>query len=469
MSDSLEKVFREAQGWEPPPGHVEAVRRRGRNVKRTRIAGFAAVALLVVGAASVATLYLTGTYEQERLQYALPPQEQPDDMIPKAARFAFHALLEAGPYELDYKGTERFDEGWVATFVSGPTVGELRTRVQIAKETLEEFRANVQRLKNKIAGNERLATVGAAEAKAEKELRQMVRELQMALRFSLPAAKRDVKRFSTQLQETLEGDGPRVTEIEVSEKDGVFEVARLTGPYDQTQRSAIESFRERVPQRLIGYEFFDVKLIGKEGDRSWSGRGFYVGEVPSPERVRCGVRLFDAENRLVAKSAQDDYIEMDAASDEDGRDGLAFGAGIKLLVAGPPPALSHTAKTDCRLVSGNWEVVGEVTFRPVVEGERQSHSAYKLDPARHVMVEAELEYEGDPTSGEHICIAKAFDEGGVLIDSHGLTLYPSEIERSGAGNHVAIAVDVGDPSRAASATIECQPVIPGVPLGLDQD
>ena len=469
MNDPLERVLREAQGWQPPPGHVEAVRKRGRNVKRVRLVGFAAMAILVLAAGSFSTYYITAAPRQQVLQTTVPPDERPDDMIPKVARFAFRALLQTGSYEVDYKGTEKHHDGWMASFVSGPTVQELRRSLRIAQETVEEFRASVQRLRNQITGNQRLATVGSARKEAKRELRQLQDQLRMTLRFSLPAAVKDVRTFRALLEETVTAGGPRYTTIEIIEDDGLFGVLRLTGPpHDPTQRLAVESFTEPVPERLVGWEFFDVKITGEEGNRSWSGRGFYVGDVPSPERVRCGVRLWDAENRLVARTPTDKYVELDAARSEDDRDGLGIGAEIELLVEDPPPASSLSVGTDCRLISGNWEVVGEVTFRPVAQGDRQSHSDYQLDPERHVMVETELEYRGDPTGGQHICIAKVFDEGGDPIDSHGLTLYPSEIDRSDT-NHVAIAVDVGDPSLAASATIECQPVIPGVPLGPDQD
>lgn len=458
MSDPLEELFRQAQSWQPPPGHVEAVRQRGRRVRRGRFAGFAAIALLIVTAGTTTTWYLADLSEREPTESALRPDEPADEMIAKVARFAFHAIFEAGPYQLDYQSTKVSDDGWVATFVSGPSVAELRRSLQFRRVTVEEFEEKYLELKQRIAAERR----GGA---SRKVLRQLEDELQR-YEYSLPLARQDVRRAMRDLQETIDSGGPHYTMLEIVENDGVFAIARLTGPYEDAQRAAIEGFVEEVPKQALGYEFFDVRTRQDAG-LSWEAQAIYVGPIPSADVVKCGLELYDAGGRLVAKTPGDRRWETQAQPEEDRRDGIGGGGPLKQIVEDMPPDDELISRTNCVRVDGDWKVVGEPEVRSVEPGETQAQSSYPLDPDRHVMVEVRVQYRGEESMTEHICIAHVLDSGGVTINSHGQTIYPHEIR--GSERDLLIPVDVGDPSRAVSARVECQPVIPGVPLGPDQE
>lgn len=341
MSDPLEKVLREAQGWEPPPSHVEDARRRGQRVKRARTAGFAALAVLavagVIASANVADNFL----QPQEIIAVLKGDDPSPDAKAKAARFAFHAIFQAGPYELDYQGIERTDAGWRATFVSGPPVAELERRLQLHEATVEEFEEEYRLLQDRIA-------IAQRTEEDKKILRQLESDLERQ-EHNLPLAREDVRRAAKELKETTEAGGPHVTEIEVTQDEGVFRVASVTGPYDEDERAAIEDFEEEVPEAAFGYEFISITTV-QDGGLGVRGEAIYVGPIPAEGQMRCGLELYDQEGSLVAATPQKRYWESDGEKLEERRDGIGMGGPLKLLAPGLPPDEELAPRTICTSV-----------------------------------------------------------------------------------------------------------------------
>jgi len=348
MSDPLEKLLKRAESWEPPPADAGAVKGRGKTLRLRRAAFSGLAGLLIVGAAGGGTFLLS----QERTESFVSKvnESETPEMRAKVARFAFHALIETGPYELDYKGIEKSDGGWVTTFVSGPTVSELETRLLIAEDTVDEFKSNIQKLENRITGVERLARVdGRAK---ERELRDLKEQLRISQRFSLPAAKKDVRQFAKQLDETVKAGGPQVTEITVEAEEDTFHVEGLSGPYEEEQREAIANFTEEIPERAVGYEFFNIDLITRDG-LSWEGLVIYVGPIPSDDIHRCGLELYDENDRLVARTPESRYWESGGVDSEERRDGMGQVGPLNQVARSLPPESELVPVTVCIPVMEN--------------------------------------------------------------------------------------------------------------------
>ena len=365
MSDELERVLGQTREWEPPPADPDGVKVRGGKLRRRRIAtaiGSSLAGLIILGIGGA--LFLD--QRDERPQPAiLHPDRRDPEQIGKVARFALHAVLELGPYELDYKTTETTEDGWRSVFVTGDPVAELEERLRIRRDTVEQFETRLEMLKRRIETE----MEGRSRAKV---LRQLRNDLRRMTEFSLPAALDDLRTVRRQLEETRAEGGPHEVIVEVSENDGTFEVTRFTGPYDETQTAEVESFTEEVPETAVGYEPFGEPLRVEDirDGISWDTQVFYVGPIPRDAYLTCELTLRDANGEPVAVTPKGRSFPLEPAPSEDRRDQAAVAGPLELLVEELPPHEGLTQEMKCREIPrGTPEGPGTVAAqRDAVEG-----------------------------------------------------------------------------------------------------
>lgn len=147
-------------------------------------------ALVLVG---VASLMLSSCSTPSRES---SPLDHSPVMTGKVARFAFHALLQAGPYELDYRNISHTTSTWTALFTDGPDVQDLRRSIYELKRS---HRSVLQDLRQFLRGSKR-----DLHAKAQRDLRNFVDQSRLSLR----VIQEDLRRRERLLEKTIASGGP---------------------------------------------------------------------------------------------------------------------------------------------------------------------------------------------------------------------------------------------------------------------
>lgn len=477
-----------------PEPDVGGVVRRGRILKRRLWATRALSTLVIVALATSGVVFLPDLVSDHRETAGVPDEHAEAQEVAKAVRFGFHALIETGPYLLDYRGYSEVDGRYRLRFLDGYETEELRQNIESQEQALEavperiasvrqreeQLRLRLAQLQRKIeeASGERGKALERSGAQIEKRLRSLREEIDF-LRGS-------ARHFRTQLEDNREifeeqqsSGGPHELVLVVERRGDRFFVADIEGEeevdsIDEDRAKAILRFSEPVPHEAIGYEYFEPQIERTQEGATVMFRIFYVGPVPSPERVACTPTVLTESGRVVAKFEQLGENEIGAARSENERDG--GGVGLALPDgAVVPDGEELMVETLCHQVEGYFVAVGDPRILPVRDGETNESTRLSLERDRHVWVETETVFVGKPYLGaQTICVAEVFDDFGELLGSHGLTLYGPSRERDfhitlRMNEAIKIAVDVGEPEEASSATVNCQPTIPGVPLGPDQE
>ena len=388
MSDPLEKLLKRTEEWVAPPGDPGAVKGRGKTLKvrRAVFSGLAGLMVVVV-AGGTFLVARSARDDQDRSFVSTEDQTNSPAMRAKVARFAFHAVSQAGPYRLDYQSLQKTDEGWDALFVSGPPIEELERRLAIHEDGVEDFKNMATELREQIRAER--------EGKDRPSVLQALRkDRRFTLRSALPLAKEDRNEAIEALQEAVVEGGPFEVLVTVTTQDGRFHVTDLSGPYEGADRVVIEEYQEEIPPLPVGYEFYDVS-VRQDRRLSWEGRGFYVGPVGLEDEVSCGLRVFDDEGALVAETDPRHFFEFHGERTEDDRDGSGLSA-----------PLVRRGRTDSLLEGFSTETICEPFLR------NQSSRVRGFDP---LYMELELRSGSVPVGGKVGSLLHVRNDSGETV------------------------------------------------------
>ena len=430
-----------ADSWRVPPDDIDAVRQRARTlIRRRRIVAAGASMLFLLGIVAVS---VTWTRIGNEGDFKIRPA---GDTVEggRAATFAFHALLETtdyndpefGPY--DYKSVEQTAPNrWLVHFTVGSDPQEIASLLHSRRMILTEAPRVSQRTRD--------------------QLQQEIQELE------------------ERLEEAEATGGPFDFDMTVESDGSQLRVLDVSGSFSKGIESDLLSFTEgtnEVPAQGTEHWRVKARITARFREISLRANTFWTGTIPSEYRETCLLSMVDAEGKTVFTQQESrTYRPLihTAPETEDLRDwgfGSEGGRVPKRLIGRDDLEPLIT----CKPVNGKgWIAVGEATIEPVKENDFPMDGSEKPHPDSHVFVVSEVEYQGAPGI-ESICIARVFDDDGDEISSHGLTILEEELKLLyGKVSPIKIGVDVGDPDNANYATVECQPTVPGVNLGPDQE
>ena len=433
----LAKLKAASDSWPVPAHDLPHVQERARVlVRRRRVLTYGFSTLFILAVVAVGLTW-SQTLRDDNFQVR-PAGETQEGA--RAATFAFHALLdttnyndpEIGPY--DYQSVEQTGSSeWKVHFEVGADPQQIRQILRSRRLMLNSTRV-----------------------RATDEFRNEIRDLKARLKNALAAG------------------GPFDFEVTVEKSGQELRVAEIDGPASEQLKASLLAFTETVNEiPAQGMEHWNIRIknFGR-GDVSLEANTFWTGTIPSAYRETCHLSLVNGDGKTLftQQDSGDLAPQPDTAPEsEDFRDWGFGGSGGRI----PDRLLDRDdlhGEINCHPVDGEgWVAVGEAEVKPVTE-EFSMGSAERLDPERHVLVSSHIVYKGDPGI-ESICIARVFDEQGDEISSHGWTIpQMDELELLYGKNPKAeIPVDVGDPDLADYATVDCQPTVPGVNLGPDQE
>ncbi len=251
----------------------------------------------------------------------------PEDVAnARAITVAFHALLSTVGYDLDYKSFERTPEGWVMSYLDGPTVRDLQGTIGARRGAIEDTRAAISEDERELETvRDRLSEARAQgdEARID-ELSKSFYRLQDAIsesRLIIAETVREMVELATELQDTQEQGGPLPVEITVEEQDGRLIVTAVDGPFPESESARIEGYSEAIGEvESDGNEYYDIELT-RAGETSIQASAFWTGAIPSPYKEKCLFEIVDATGAELWEQSDIHNVIDDAPPSEDRRDG----------------------------------------------------------------------------------------------------------------------------------------------------
>ncbi|MDQ4144620.1 MAG: hypothetical protein M3198_12930 [Actinomycetota bacterium] len=432
-----DELRRLSQTWSIPDDSLEQVQKRAKTLTwRRRVFATAVSSALLVSTGVSFALWPSPSRDQGPVVAAGSTPEGA-----RAATFAFHALLEVADYghpergSYDYRGVEQTGpREWRATFLAGRDPVLLRQSIQTRLQVVEEAQSSDEQ-----------------GPRIEREIARL---------------ERDILSLERQLEAVEEAGEPEIL-VTVRLEDPDLQVAAVEGAVTEEEREQLLTYSEEARSIQVGgHEFYRLRVRRTDDGFNVNAPYFWTGPIPSSMRERCGAVLIDDDETLTKLDGERAFVHT-APPEEDRRDGGILGSQVSV-----PKRLQSLsglqATMKCEpLDAEGWVTSGEARIETPTE-KMVDGNGTPLDPERHVVVEIDVVYEGDP-GVESICIARVFDDSGQEVSSHGQTLYPPNERLERSTQTAEIGVDVGDPEAADYATVSCQPTVPGVLLGPDQE
>jgi len=265
----------------------------------------------------------------------LPPNEvrlgRPEDVAnARAVTVAFHALMSTVGYDLDYKDFERTPEGWVMSYLDGMTVRDLKGTIDARRGAIEDTLSAI--LEDELELKKVSAQLSEARSLGDEvridKLAKSVNRLKLAIsesRAIIVEANQEMIALATELQDTMEQDGPLPVEITVEEQDGRLIVAAVDGPFTEDEAARIEGYSEVIGEiEADGNEFYNIELT-REGEPSIQASAFWTGAIPSPYKEKCLFEIIDATGAVIWEQSDTHNVVDSAPPSEDRRDGWGRG------------------------------------------------------------------------------------------------------------------------------------------------
>ncbi len=216
------------------------------------------------------------------------------------------------------------------SYLDGMTVRDLKGTIDARRGAIEDTLSAI--LEDELELKKVSAQLSEARSLGDEvridKLAKSVNRLKLAIsesRAIIVEANQEMIALATELQDTMEQDGPLPVEITVEEQDGRLIVAAVDGPFTEDEAARIEGYSEVIGEiEADGNEFYNIELT-REGEPSIQASAFWTGAIPSPYKEKCLFEIIDATGAVIWEQSDTHNVVDSAPPSEDRRDGWGRG------------------------------------------------------------------------------------------------------------------------------------------------